>query len=327
MARGVLSLALALGSLGACSSAGSSGEPYGESAAADTTFPNDRAAYEFFVGKGLTGPQAAGIVGNFDVESGDEPTAVESDGGGRGLAQWLAGGRWDTTAGDNAATYARQQGESLESLQLQLEFTWFELSTFSDYGLARLKAATSVSAATKAFTSGFEGCSTCDETARIADAQAVLDAFGDETVGDGGSDDDDAAIACVVTSDDGAADGDGVCLDTSACAELGAHVSTPGFCPGAANVECCTARGAASDGGAASNDAGAVHPPTDASASGGTGEPGGSSEPATNGASDGGGCSLSAVRRPSGLDPSWVAGLGLSALALRRRRAGKFRRP
>jgi hypothetical protein len=309
-----------------CSGSSSLEGPAGESAAADTTFPNDRAAYEFFVGKGLSGPQAAGIVGNFDVESGDDPTAVESGGGGRGLAQWLAGGRWDTTSGDNAAAYAKQQGESLESLQLQLEFTWFELTTFPDYGLARLKAATTVSAATTAFTSGFEGCSTCDETARIADAQAVLDAFGNETVGDGGpgDDDDDAAIACVVTSDDGAADRDGVCLDTSACAALGAHVSTPGFCPGAANIECCTATGTASDGGAAASDAGAVHP-TDASASGGgTGGVDGSGEPATDSASDGGGCSLSGIRARNGLDPSWLAGLGLSVLAFRRRRPGKF---
>jgi GH25 family lysozyme M1 (1,4-beta-N-acetylmuramidase) len=32
----------------------------------------------------------------------------------------------------------------------------------------------------------------------------------------------------------------GECIDTSACAALGNHVSTPGFCPGAANIECCT---------------------------------------------------------------------------------------
>jgi hypothetical protein len=32
----------------------------------------------------------------------------------------------------------------------------------------------------------------------------------------------------------------GQCLDTSACAALASHVSTAGFCPGPANIECCT---------------------------------------------------------------------------------------
>jgi hypothetical protein len=32
----------------------------------------------------------------------------------------------------------------------------------------------------------------------------------------------------------------GQCLDTSACAALGSYVSTPGYCPGPANIQCCT---------------------------------------------------------------------------------------
>ncbi len=32
----------------------------------------------------------------------------------------------------------------------------------------------------------------------------------------------------------------GTCIDMSACASLGDHVSTPGYCPGPANIECCT---------------------------------------------------------------------------------------
>ena len=60
---------------------------------------DDQAAYEFFVGKGLTDFQAAGIVGNLDQESGVDPTAVQYGGGpGRGIAQWSVGGRWDTDA-------------------------------------------------------------------------------------------------------------------------------------------------------------------------------------------------------------------------------------
>ena len=32
----------------------------------------------------------------------------------------------------------------------------------------------------------------------------------------------------------------GDCMTTTACAALGDHVSTPGYCPGPANIECCT---------------------------------------------------------------------------------------
>lgn len=32
----------------------------------------------------------------------------------------------------------------------------------------------------------------------------------------------------------------GSCMSTSACAALADHVSTPGYCPGPASIECCT---------------------------------------------------------------------------------------
>jgi hypothetical protein len=32
----------------------------------------------------------------------------------------------------------------------------------------------------------------------------------------------------------------GECLSTAACASLGGYVSTPGFCPGPSDIECCT---------------------------------------------------------------------------------------
>ncbi|MEO8878512.1 MAG: hypothetical protein ABI461_23185 [Polyangiaceae bacterium] len=31
----------------------------------------------------------------------------------------------------------------------------------------------------------------------------------------------------------------GACISTADCASIGAHTSTAGFCPGAANIECC----------------------------------------------------------------------------------------
>src|SRR5581483_3032280 len=120
----------------ACSGSGAPGD-----APADwALFTNDKAAFDYFVGKGLTNFQAAGIVGNLDQESGVSPTAVQQGGPGRGIAQWSVGGRWDTDSGDNATAYAAKQNQSVWSLGLQLDFIWYELTTFSGYGLSKLKA-------------------------------------------------------------------------------------------------------------------------------------------------------------------------------------------
>ena len=211
------------------------GDDTGETSAAVTN-PNDKAAFDFFRAKGLTAVQAAGVVGNLDQESGVDPDAVEPGGPGRGIAQWSAGGRWDTEAKDNAEWYARTLGLNVDSLQLQLDFIWYELTTYPGFGLAALRAATTVSAATIAFQTDFEACGTCEQSQRISYAEAVLSAFGSDAV-DGGA----ATISptsCTVTTT-GAT---GQCVDTSQCASQGGK-STPGFCPGAANIECCTGVG------------------------------------------------------------------------------------
>jgi hypothetical protein len=146
--------------------------------AATTAFANDKPAYDFFVAKGLTNFQAAGIVGNLDQESGVDPGAVQYGGGpGRGIAQWSVGGRWDTSNHDNVLWYAGTRGESSGSLNLQLEFIWYELTTFG-YGFAQLKATTNVTDATVAFMAKYEICGTCDQSQRVAYAKAVLAAYG-----------------------------------------------------------------------------------------------------------------------------------------------------
>ncbi len=142
-----------------------------------STFANDHAAFTFFVGKGLTNFQAAGIVGNLDQESGVNPSSVQSGGPGRGIAQWSVGGRWDSSAGDNATAYAAQQNESVHSLNLQLEFIWYEL-TVHGYGFAQLKATTNVTDATIAFMAKYEICGNCISSQRVSYAKAVLAAYG-----------------------------------------------------------------------------------------------------------------------------------------------------
>jgi MYXO-CTERM domain-containing protein len=167
--------ALGLGlALAGCGDAGPGGEGEPVSQVQSPLFANDVTACNYFVGKGLTTFQAAGIVGNLDQESGVDPTAVQYGGGpGRGIAQWSVGGRWDTSANDNATWYASKTGEGLLTLQLQLDFIWYELTNIG-YGYSALVATTNVTDATTVFQDDFEICGTCDASTRIAYAQAVL---------------------------------------------------------------------------------------------------------------------------------------------------------
>ncbi|MHA3701954.1 phage tail tip lysozyme [Jatrophihabitans sp. YIM 134969] len=135
---------------------------------------NEERAFRFFVSKGLTKVQAAGVVGNLDQESGMDPTIKQFGGGpGRGIAQWSVGGRWDTYAGDNVKQYAAGRGTSRLALGTQLNFIWYELTKFSYYGLSSLKAATTITAAVVAFQDKFEGCGDCNTAARVSYAQAA----------------------------------------------------------------------------------------------------------------------------------------------------------
>jgi hypothetical protein len=171
--------------IAACGGAGT-GDDVGTSAAAISG--TESTAYDYFVGKGLRNFQAAAIVGNLEQESDVEATAVEYGGGpGRGIAQWSEGGRWNADHDDNVAWYAGQHGLSEWSLTLQLDFIWYELETFPSYGLSELRASTNVSAATIAFEEHFEGCGTCDQSTRIAYAEAVLSAHGGSSGGGGSS--------------------------------------------------------------------------------------------------------------------------------------------
>ncbi len=137
---------------------------------------NEEAAFNYFVGKGLTTVQAAGVIGNLDQESLMDPTIHQIGGGpGRGLAQWSTGGRWDTYPGDNVVEFAN--GADPYGLQVQLDFIWYELTQFSYYGLPQLRAATTIDAAVIAFQDKYEGCGTCHTDRRIAYANEAYNLY------------------------------------------------------------------------------------------------------------------------------------------------------
>ncbi|HEY3801695.1 MAG TPA: phage tail tip lysozyme [Kofleriaceae bacterium] len=144
---------------------------------------NEKTAYNFFISKGLSKDQAAGIVGNLMQESTVNPNSVQYDGGpGRGIAQWSVGGRWDTSHDDNVTWYANAHGLNRWALTTQLDFIWYELTDIG-YGYSSLKAATTVSAAVLAFQDKYEICGECDQTTRIEYANEVLANYGGGSTG------------------------------------------------------------------------------------------------------------------------------------------------
>lgn len=119
---------------------------------------NDRIeqAYNYFIAKGLTAPQAAGIVGNFKWESGVDPTKAGGDGDTMaptdtwGVAQWTrASGRLT-----NLEKFAEQNNVKIYELSTQLDFAWQELS--NGPVLAELKQTSSVAGAAKVIFDQYE---------------------------------------------------------------------------------------------------------------------------------------------------------------------------
>src|SRR5277367_4611477 len=98
-----------LGSAGCAGSVGGADDGMSEAALSS----NEHTAFNYFVSKGLSKIQSAGVIGNLMQESNVIPTAVEYGGGpGRGIAQWSVGGRWDTGHDDNVTWYASDHGEN-----------------------------------------------------------------------------------------------------------------------------------------------------------------------------------------------------------------------
>jgi hypothetical protein len=202
---GVLFASLFAVALGACADSSPAPEAHGSTQLHELS-GNDQTAFDFFLGKGLSAEQAAGVVGNLDQESGMDPSIAQGGGGpGRGIAQWSAGGRWDTGA-INCTDFAAQQGKDVHDLQLQLDFIWYELNQEPRYGLQDLQSASSVEDAVSVFQDKYEICGACANGNRVKFAQDALDAFGSDapassgpskpspTTGDDDDDDDDTVI-------------------------------------------------------------------------------------------------------------------------------------
>jgi MYXO-CTERM domain-containing protein len=290
------------GALAACGDA-SSRDPLARTESPITnspTFANDQTAFDYFLAKGLANFQAAGIVGNLDQESGMDPNAVQQNGPGRGTAQWSVGGRWDTDANDNVLSYASQQGKSEWSLQLQLDFIWYELTTFPGYGLADLQQSADVSSATIAFQDKFEICGACNSSQRIAYAQMALAMFGNDMV-DGGS-----SSGSSSSSSGGSSSGSG----------SGSSGGSSGSSSG-------------SHGGSSSGSSGGSSGVSSSSGSSGAGtagpDGGGQADMNWGGSSGGRGCDVSASPTPSAFGLSALSLIGLAWVRKRRVESRRLR--
>lgn len=114
---------------------------------------NVQKAFNFFIQKGLTPVQSAGLVGNLDAESSlypgrqqGQPITVVSTtpipGSGYGIAQWTTQSRQQALV-----AFAQKQGTPIDDLGMQLAFVWQELTTNYSSALTELKSQTTVQGA------------------------------------------------------------------------------------------------------------------------------------------------------------------------------------
>lgn len=104
--------------------------------------PSAIRALNYFVGKGLSKEQAAGIVGNLMTESSMNTKALNPYSGAYGIAQWL---------GSRKTALFNKYGNN-PTLDQQLDFIWHELNSSHSRGLRMLKQSNNPSdAAANAF--------------------------------------------------------------------------------------------------------------------------------------------------------------------------------
>lgn len=116
--------------------------------------------FDFLLSKGLTPTAAAGILGNLAVESGLDPAKVQGGsesstivpGEGYGLAQWTS-----TSRQAGLASYAASLHQPVDSLSVQLNYLWQEISSGSE-GVtpALLNSAPTPQAAAQLFAQDYE---------------------------------------------------------------------------------------------------------------------------------------------------------------------------
>lgn len=136
-------------------------------APATTVTPRAQQAYAYFIAKGLTPAQAAGIVGNMQAESGVniDPEAKNSIGC-IGIVQWCYGRRpFNLVTGNPDADFAAQ-----------LDHVWSEMNGNESRSLTLLRQATTPQQAATVFEAAFERSGGALLARRQANAAAIFGA-------------------------------------------------------------------------------------------------------------------------------------------------------
>lgn len=132
----------------------------------DTASNADKIA-AFLAGKGLSKPDIAGLMGNFQVESSFNPAALNKKEGAIGIAQWERGRR---TALD---AYAAQTGGSEQSLATQEGYLWSELSGPYSSVLDAIRGMTDPAQVAAYVDAKYEVSAGTSRAKRVADAQQI----------------------------------------------------------------------------------------------------------------------------------------------------------
>ncbi len=151
-----------------CTAAGGTGAPTTAVDGAD----NAEKIYNFFVAKGLSGAQAAGILGNLQQESGFNPAIIQGgaiadanykpvNGVGFGLAQWTF-----TVRQQPLVDLAKKTNRKVIDITVQLDYLWQELNGTHKHALETLKQATTPEDAAYIFHRDFEASADSEATVK-----------------------------------------------------------------------------------------------------------------------------------------------------------------
>lgn len=138
---------------------------------------NVEIAFNFFNGReGIDAIHAAAIVGNFMLESGGNTTIdpnITNSIGAFGIAQWLSGRK------TGLINFARQRGKQPNDLQIQLEYTIFEVTqTGERAGFQRFLKTTTVKDAAVSWENNFERSGGEGIPQRINNSEKVFQQYG-----------------------------------------------------------------------------------------------------------------------------------------------------
>lgn len=138
-------------------------------------------AYNYFIQRGFTPQQAAGIVGNLQAESGPSLTNTynPNDLGqpSYGIAQWRG-----SRAEDFREIYGMYPNEA--TLDQQLEFIMYEFNTTESGAYNAIRGTTTAAEAAEVFDRRFERSDGSTISSRISNAESLLEEFSGAVMGD-----------------------------------------------------------------------------------------------------------------------------------------------